>query len=88
MKLSDIIIFCTFGKVFRGNAQFVQNTIFGLLEKMIAQLRKMFSKISMNICATISFMLLANLFTFSDYVGLCKEQSTKHATYDFQCRAL
>ena len=41
---------------------------------MIAQLRKMFSKISMNICATISFMLLANLFTFSDYVGLCKEQ--------------
>ena len=43
---------------FKGNAQFVKNTIFGLREKMIAQLRKNFGKIPMNARATISVMLL------------------------------
>ena len=39
-------------------AQFVQNTTFGLWEKTIAQLRKMFRKVPMNTHATISCMLL------------------------------
>ena len=43
---------------FKGNAQFVQNTTFGLWEKTIAQFRKMFRKIPMNTHATISVMLV------------------------------
>ena len=42
----------------KGNAQFVQNTTFGLYEKMIAQRRKMFCEIRINTRATISVMLL------------------------------
>ena len=42
----------------KGNAQFVQNTTLGLLEKMVAQYRKRFCKIPRNTRATISVMLL------------------------------
>ena len=44
-------------EILEGNAQFVQNMTFGLCEKMIAQLRKIFCKIQMNTRATISVML-------------------------------
>ena len=45
-------------ELFKSNAQFVQNMTFGLWEKMIAQVRKMFFKIPMNTRATISVMLI------------------------------
>ena len=43
---------------FEGNAQFIKKTTFGLWEKTIAQLRKMFRKIPMNTHATISVTLV------------------------------
>ena len=44
---------------FNGNAHFVQNRTFGLWEKMISQLRKLFCKIPLNTCATTSVTLLS-----------------------------
>ena len=52
-------------ELFKGNAQFVQNMTFGLWEKMIAQVRKMFFKTPMNTRATISVMLLY-LFAYTE----------------------
>ena len=51
--------FKTFQKTskFKGNAQFVKNKTFGLWEKMITQLQKMFYKIPMNAHATICVKL-------------------------------
>ena len=42
----------------------------GLLEKMIAQLGKVFYKIAMNTCMTISLMLLGNLFMVMSCLNL------------------
>ena len=42
------------------NAQFIQNSTFGLWQKTIAQLRKMFLKIPMNTHATISATLVCS----------------------------
>ena len=42
----------------KGNAQCVNNTTFGLWEKMIVQLRRLYCRIPVNAHATISVMLL------------------------------
>ena len=42
---------------FKGNAQFVKDTTFGLWEKMIAQTRRMFCKIPMNALVIVSVIL-------------------------------
>ena len=55
--IGPLTLFSNFA-LFKGNAQYDQNTTFGLSEKMIAQLRKMLCKIPMNTRATISVMLL------------------------------
>ena len=49
----------------KGNAQFVQNTTFGIREKTIAQFRKMFRKIPINAHASISVMLVYQ-FVFAE----------------------
>ena len=56
----------------KGNVQLVQNTAFGLWEKTIVQLRKMFHKISMNTYAIISVMLVYRIVyakTLLDFEG-------------------
>ena len=61
MQASDKLMpACTHAETFKGNAQFVKNTTFGLWgKKMIAQPQKMFCKIPMNARATISVMSLS-----------------------------
>ena len=63
----------------KGNVQFVQNTTFGLWEKTIAQLRKMFRKIPMNTYAIISVMLVCRFVyakTLLDFKGWLEK--TRH----------
>ena len=63
----------------KGNVQLVQNAAFGLWEKTIAQLRKMFRTIPMNRYAIISVMLVCRFVyakTLLDFEGWLEK--TRH----------